>query len=101
MTWRQKIWVWLLLIGSVYHTVRDILQIVHIDTPISSFLTKSSAPSTSNLLFHPLNTVIIESLCILLAMIMLRRNYFGKLGVVSIGCVSITMIGFVYYWFFL
>ena len=79
-----KYWTFLmycLLLFSVFHVVRDILQILHIDNIISTSLHTNRAwcnPICDYITFPP------EIFIIIAAFIILRRKKFGILGIVAL-----------------
>lgn len=88
-----KLFVWVLCIFSIYHTIRDILQIQHIDNIISmSFHTSRTwcNPICDYITFPP------ELYIIIISPILLYRKKFGKLGASMIICFSIWAIAFWY-----
>lgn len=95
----QKTWIILALVGSVLHTIRDVQQCMGVETPLSNSVVKESVTTTS-LIWHPLNTVIIEVVLFAIALCILRRNTFGALGKFTVAISVATALGFVWYWFF-
>jgi hypothetical protein len=93
--------VFLLIVGSVIHFIRDILQFASIHILLSTLLVKTPPARTTSLLWHPLNTILIEVLMLILTFRILKRNSFGIEGKVTILGASLTLFGFLYYWFFL
>ena len=98
-TW-QHWWVGGVLAGSIYHLIRDILQFLAVETWITTVFHKE-APANQSLLWHPMNTVVIESVLILITLAILKRKRFGWLGWSSVFLVLCTLIAFGIYWFVL
>jgi hypothetical protein len=96
-TW-QIWWLRILIIGSVLHLIRDVLQELKIHTFLSDVFVKPIEQKPTGLLWSPYNTVIIEVFLICLAIHLLRRNRFGNLGKVSLLVPIATLVAFLYYW---
>lgn len=102
MTLKQKFWLYFLLVYSLIHIVRDILQDAGIKVLLSTVLVKKPANSlAASILWTSLNTYVIAIIEIILAIICLRRNDFGKLGLLTIVIAAITLISWLFYWFLL
>lgn len=93
----ERSWVLIVLIGSLLHLLRDVLQEAGIRTWISTIAVKSG-PLPTAWIWHHYNTLFIELFLIGAALVVLRRSYFGRLGWITVAVVLSTLIGFVYYW---
>lgn len=93
----QKYWIYFLIAFSLFHLCRDIMQTLGIKNIISEMLVKKNKPDL--LIFHPSNTYIIEFVELILSVIILRNNYFGMLGYLTIFIAISTAVGFLVYWF--
>ncbi len=99
MKYWQKIWLYLLIVYSSIHLIRDIFQ----DTGLRNFL--SIHLTKSHLNFAPTwfkyNTYPIEILLILLAIMLLKKNRFGIYGYFSMIIAFFMLSGWFLYWFYL
>lgn len=95
-----KLWLFIVILGSSYHLIRDILQMMGVQHWSVTFLHKTNTHSNA-LLWHPFNTVVIEVTLMALAILQLRKRHFSLVGKLTIWLVIVTIIGFIYYWFFL
>lgn len=96
----QKIWIAVVLIGSVYHLIRDILQFAGVEAIFTKVLSKEP-PENASWIWHPLNTVIIESVLLILGIRVWLTKKFGWSGWGTVFIVTSTILAFAYYWFFL
>lgn len=101
MSKKQLLWVYCVLLGSIIHSLRDLLQFLGVKTLLSTVFVKTPYMTSRSWIWSPWNTVIIESVLILLCLYLLYKKKFGAEGKLTIGIVMITGISFLYYWFYL
>lgn len=99
MTPARRTWLLFVIVASLIHTLRDILQFLAVDTTIATAAVKETSFARS-FIWHPLNTVIIECAMLFLAIRALQRGEFGWEGKTTVFVAVATAIGFIYYWFF-
>jgi hypothetical protein len=97
-SWQQR-WLWVLLVVSIYHFVRDILQTFGIQTFISTIVVKQGGIHTG--IWNPINTYIIEIVMFVCTLYLLKRRQFGKLGYFTVFVAIMTLLFFFIYWFLL
>lgn len=97
MKFWQRTWLWIVILGSIFHFIRDVLQSLGISTLISTIVVRSDAPHTG--IWNPLNTYIIEITLFGLAIFAVKQNRFGRSGYLTIGIVIMTLLFFCIYWF--
>jgi len=98
----QKIWLYFLVIYASLHLVRDILQDTGVKTFLSTILVKkSSNPVVSSILWSILNTYFIAIAEIILAIYCIKKNQFGKIGILTISIAIVTLVGWLIYWVYL
>lgn len=96
----QKVWIAIVLIGSVYHLIRDILQFAEVEIIFTKVLSKEP-PENASWIWHPLNTVIIESILLILGIRVWITKEFRWAGWGTVFLVISTLVAFGYYWFLL
>lgn len=93
----QKSWVIAGAVTAFIHSIRDGLQFAQISTPLSdSFVVHKT---TTNPLWSPWNTVILEVALLVMLGIIWRRQQFGVLGWMTV--VLALAIGFALPWYWL
>lgn len=94
----QKYWLYFIVSFSLIHLVRDIFQDTGVQNILSTTLVKINKPNL--LIYHSSNTYFIEIAEIIMSLIVLKRKKFGYLGYSTIALFVITIIGFLFYWFY-
>lgn len=99
---KQKYWLYLLIIYSILHLTRDILQDSGVKIFLSTILVKKvNSPIANTILWTSLNTYIIAIAEISLAIFCLKRKQFGRVGYLTVGIALITVFAWLLYWFYL
>lgn len=97
----QRAWLYFLILYSLLHLLRDILQDLNIITFLSTILIKPTSASTIYSSFlGKYSTYLIAIIELALATIILKKNNFGKLGYVTIIIAAVTALSWLNYWFF-
>ncbi len=101
----QRYWLYFLLVYSGLHLLRDIFQDLGVENWLSMVLVKplpSKIPvSWTRIYWLSFNTYIAAVLEIVLSIICLRRNKFSQLGRLTLVIAAISLILWLFYWFFL
>jgi hypothetical protein len=98
----QEIWLYFVIFYSFLHIIRDIFQDLGIENILSTFLASSGAPKVSATIYWTIfNTYVIASVEIVLALMCLRRKYFGLLGNITIVIAVTSAILWSFYYFYL
>ena len=91
-------WLWFVVLASLLHILRDV-QFLGVDTLIANIAVKEVAAGQS-IIWHPLNTVIIECVMLFLALRALQKKNFDWEAKLALVIAIATALGFAYYWFF-
>lgn len=94
----QRAWLILVVVGSVLHGVRDFLQMSGSTIWFVTFLHRDGPESS--LLWHELNTVVIELTLLIASSYLLYKNQFGRIGWLTVWAAVATGIGFLVFWYF-
>lgn len=98
----QKLWFFVVLVFSFIHIIRDIFQDFGIKNFLSTILASPGPPKVPSSVYWTIfNTYAIAVIEIVSASICLRRNYFGKLGNITLAIAIISMILWFFYYFYL
>ncbi|KKT75294.1 MAG: hypothetical protein UW69_C0017G0005 [Microgenomates group bacterium GW2011_GWA2_44_7] len=98
----QKALIYGLIVFSLLHILRDLLQDLGIRNTFSSIFTKRSDSYVAFILGRTVvNTYIVAPVVIGLSTFCLARNKFGLIGYLTIIIMAISFSGWLYYWFFL
>ncbi len=102
MKFWQRNWLFVLILFSLLHLLRDFLQGFGVVTPLSTAFAKNPAyPEISSGLWTIFDTYAIAAVEILLSIACLKRNSFGKLGNLTMFIALIFVAVWLVYWFFL
>lgn len=102
MQGRQKAWLYLLILFSLLHIVRDIFQDLGINNFLSIVLASPGPPKVSLGWYWTIfNTYIFAITEIALSLICLKRNYFGNLGNTTIFLALSGLLLWSFYYFVL
>jgi len=96
----QQFWLWLVVVYSLLHLVRDVFQDLGIQNFLSTVLVRPETPRPP-LYWKVLNTYAFAFLEIFLASLCLQRKKFGRLGYLTILIAVFILFAWSYYWFFL
>jgi hypothetical protein len=95
----QKIWLYILIIYSLLHFVRDVLQDLNVNTILSSVLVKTGGNLfNKSVLWNSKNTYLIAIIEIALALYCIKKNRFGRVGKITILIATITVVLWLVYW---
>lgn len=98
----QKIWLYLVILFSVTHIIRDIFQDLGVNNFLSTVLASPGPPKIAFPLYWTIfNTYLIAGMEILLSVICLKRNYFGRLGMLTIAIAISSLLLWYFYYFYL
>lgn len=86
---------------SIFHIIRDIFQDLGINSIFASILVKPYHSVTYNLYWTIFNTYVIAITEIVLVIICLVKNSFGKLGYAAFSIAIFYLIIWTFSWFFL
>src|SRR3989344_3717858 len=96
---------WLYFVGTIFllHFIRDICQDLGLPNILSTYFVKTTPNNLVNFPWYwwIFNTYIFELTELIIVIICLKRNRFGKLGYLSIGLLTIIFSAWLYYWNFL
>lgn len=97
---QETIWLFLVILFSILHLIRDIFQDLGIHNFLSEVLASPGAPKVSTTIYWTVfNTYVIAVIEIGLALTCLKRNNFGKLGKITIGIAIASIILWFFYYF--
>lgn len=98
----QKFWLYVVILFSTTHIIRDIFQELGIDNFLSTVLASPGPPKVAFPLYWTIfNTYLIAGAEIMLSLICLKKNYFGKLGISTIIIAVYSLLLWSFYYFYL
>ena len=98
----QRIWLYLVIAFSGLHIVRDIFQDLGIENFLSTTLASPGPPKVNYMVYWTVfNTYAIAFAEIVLAIICLKRNTFGRLGIATMIIAAGMFLLWLYYFFVL
>ncbi len=96
-----KAWIYLILLHSVFHFIRDILQDLKVHIFFTDMFVKGAQSKAPDWYWVVFNTYLMEIAQITLALLIIKRNRFGYLGYLTIGIAASFASIWLYFWFFL
>lgn len=98
----QKFWLYMVILFSITHIIRDIFQDLGIDNFLSTVLASLGPPKVAFPLYWTIfNTYLIAGVEIMLSLICFKKNYFGKLGISTIIIAVSSLLLWSFYYFYL
>lgn len=98
----EKWWLLFVIFFAYLHIIRDIYQDLGIQNFLSTVLSSPGPPKIHYVVYWTIfNTYVIAGIEILLSIICLKRNYFGRVGLVTIIIAVVSLILWIVYYFFL
>lgn len=98
----QKIWLYVVILFSLTHIVRDVFQDFGVNNFLSTALASPGPPKVAFPLYWTIfNTYLIAGVEIVLSIICLKKNAFGKTGASTIAIAIFSLLLWIFYYFVL
>ena len=98
----QKIWLFVVIFISFIHILRDVSQGFGVSNFLSTVLASPGPPKVAFPLYWTIfNTYLIAGVEIVLSIICLKKNAFGRLGVLTIIIAFFSLLLWIFYYFVL
>lgn len=95
----QKYWLYGVIIFSLLHLVRDIMQDLGVKNLLTTFLASPGPPKVVTTVYWTVfNTYLIEITAFVLSIICLKRNYFGYPGKLTMIIAVASLFLWLIYW---